>query len=115
MRVAITGSSGLIGSALRHSLGADGHEVVRVVRHEGGADAVRWDIDRGEIDAAALDGVDAVVHLAGEGIGDKRWSAAQKQKVLESRRQGTTLLANALAGLASPPAVLVSGSAIGYY
>jgi uncharacterized protein (TIGR01777 family) len=85
------------------------------MRHEGGPGTVRWDIDRGEIDASGLEGVDAVVHLAGEGIGDKRWSAAQKQKVLESRRQGTTLLTNALAGLATPPAALISGSAVGFY
>lgn len=115
MRIAITGASGLIGTALRQSLEGDQHEVIRVVRHDGGPGVVRWDIPRREIDAAGLEGLDAVVHLAGEGIGDKRWTDEQKRKVLESRREGTTLLAEALAGLSTPPPVLLSGSAIGFY
>lgn len=115
MRVAITGSSGLIGTALSRSLEADGHEVVRVVRREGGARTVRWDPDAGEIDAAGLEGLDAVVHLAGAGIGDHRWTDDHKRTVLESRQKGTSLLATSLAGLSSPPGVLVSGSAVGFY
>jgi hypothetical protein len=116
MEIAITGASGLIGTALAPVLRAAGHTVRPVVR--GTSDepgAVRWDPAAGTIDAGALEGVDAVVHLAGAGIGDKRWSPARKREILESRTRGTDLLARTLAGLASPPAVLVSGSAIGYY
>ncbi|HEX2849549.1 MAG TPA: TIGR01777 family oxidoreductase [Acidimicrobiales bacterium] len=116
MRVAITGSSGLIGSALVTSLENDGHTVVRVVRRApSGAHEARWDPDGGTIDAAALEGLDAVVHLAGEGIGEKRWTPAQKQRIRDSRVLGTTLLAETLAGLSQKPQVLVSGSAIGWY
>lgn len=115
MRVAITGSSGLIGTALRRSLESDGHEVVRVVRSEAGPGTVRWDIDAGHIDADGLEGIDGVVHLAGEGIGEKRWSDEQKQRILESRTKGTGLLVGALASLDAKPSVLVSGSAVGFY
>ena len=115
MRVAITGSSGLIGTALRRSLNADGHEAIPVIRRKGGPATITWNIERGEIDAAALEGLDAVVHLAGEGIGDKRWTREQKQRILTSRTEGTSLLASALASLTSPPPVLVSGSAVGFY
>jgi uncharacterized protein (TIGR01777 family) len=116
MRVAITGSTGLIGSALSRSLEADGHQVVRVVRSgETGPDRVRWDIEHGEIDTGGLEGLDGVVHLAGEGIGDKRWTDEQKQRILESRTKGTGLLADALASLTAQPPVLVSGAAIGVY
>ena len=116
MEIAITGASGLIGTALAPVLQAAGHTVRPVVR--GTSDdpgAVRWDPAAGTIDAGALEGVDAVVHLAGAGIGDRRWSPARKREILESRTRGTDLVARTLAGLASPPAVLVSGSAIGYY
>lgn len=115
MRIAITGSSGLIGTALVRSLEADGHTVVRVVRSGGGEGTVRWDIDGGEIDASGLEGLDGVVHLAGEGIAEKRWTDDQKRKILESRTKGTSLLAGALATLTTKPPVLVSGSAIGIY
>lgn len=115
MRIAITGASGLIGSALRRSLEADGHDVVPVVRSGGGPGTVRWDIDAGEIDTTGLEGMDGVVHLAGEGIGDKRWTDAQKQRIRDSRTKGTTLLVDALRSLAAKPGVLVSGSAIGFY
>ena len=114
MKVAVTGSSGLIGTALAESLRADGHEVFPVVR-SGPKYGVRWDIERGEIDSAALEGVDAVVHLAGEGIAEKRWTDEQRRRILESRSKGTALLAGALAGLDATPAVLLSGSAIGWY
>lgn len=109
MRVAVTGSSGFIGRALLASLRGDGHEVVPVTRPG------VWDVDAGTIDTAALEGVDAVVHLAGEGIGNRRWNAEHKRKVKESRSKGTALLAGALAGLDRPPSVLVSGSAVGFY
>lgn len=115
MRIAVTGSSGLIGSALCSSLEGDGHEVVRVVRSGGGTGTVRWDIDAGSIDAAGLEGLDGVVHLAGEGIASGRFTDEHKRQVLESRSKGTSLLARALAGLDTPPPVLLSGSAIGYY
>lgn len=115
MRIAITGSSGLIGSALVRSLEADGHTAVRVVRAGGGPGMVRWDIDAGEIDAAGLEGLDGVVHLAGEGIAAKRWTDEQKTKIRESRTKGTALLAGALAGLSAKPHVLVSGSGIDIY
>ncbi|MEV6678075.1 TIGR01777 family oxidoreductase [Streptomyces erythrochromogenes] len=116
MRIAVTGSTGLIGSALVRSLRADGHEVVRFVRREpAGADEARWDPQRGHVDPAGLAGCGAVVHLAGAGIGDHRWTAAYKRKIRDSRVLGTAALATALAGLDEPPAVLVSGSAVGYY
>jgi uncharacterized protein len=120
MRIAITGSSGLIGGALARSLEGDGHEVVRVARATGAPPvsaqgAVTWDIEGGEIDTAGLEGLDGVVHLAGEGIGEKRWTDEQKRKILESRTKGTNLLATALASLDAKPAVLVSGAAVGVY
>ena len=119
MRVAVTGSSGLIGSALRRSLTADGHDVVRVVRPGRGAGAggptVEWDLDRRTIDAAGLEGVDAVVHLAGEPIGAKRLNGEQKRRIRDIRVVGTTLLAEALAGLDAKPSVLVSASGVNYY
>lgn len=113
MDVAITGSSGLIGSALADALHRRGDRVVPVVR--GKTRGLRWDPLAGTIDAAGFEGLDAVVHLAGAGIGDKRWTPEQKATILESRTKGTRLLAETLAGLQQPPAVLVSGSAIGYY
>ncbi|HUQ63665.1 MAG TPA: TIGR01777 family oxidoreductase [Acidimicrobiales bacterium] len=101
MRVAISGSHGLIGSALIEALEAEGDEVTRLAR--------------GVADPAVLEGHDAVVHLAGAGIGDHRWTDSYKRLVLESRVKGTTALAKALAGLERKPGVLVSGSAVGYY
>lgn len=116
MEIAVTGSNGLIGTALIAALEADGHAVRRLVR--GGASGpgrVAWDPAAGTIDAAALEGVDAVVHLAGEGIGEKKWSPEQKRRILESRTSGTELIARTIAGLSTRPAVLVSASAIGWY
>jgi len=113
MDIAITGSSGLIGTALVSHLELLGHTPIPITRS--GSNGIHWDPARGEIDAASLEGVDAVVHLAGEGIAEKRWTDAQKAKILDSRVDGTTLLARTLASLTRPPAVLLSGSAIGYY
>lgn len=113
MDIAITGSSGLIGTALATALTAAGHNPVPVVRS--GTDGIGWDPATGRIDAAGFEGIDAVVHLAGEGIGDRRWNDEVKQSILDSRVDGTTLLAQTLAGLQNPPEVLLSGSAIGYY
>jgi len=117
MDIAITGSTGLIGEALRASLLADGHRVVRVVRRAAsGPDEISWDPTAGRLDPADLAGLDAVVHLAGEGIAEKRWTDAQKQRILSSRTEGTGLVARVMAGCgADGPRVLVSGSAIGWY
>lgn len=116
MDVAITGASGLIGTALVEALRAAGHRPVRLVRRPaGGADEIAWDPSAGTIDAASLEGIGAVVHLAGAGIGDKRWSDERKEEIRASRVDGTHLLATTLAGLNAPPAVLLSGSAVGYY
>ncbi|MEU6383081.1 TIGR01777 family oxidoreductase [Streptomyces bauhiniae] len=115
-RIAVTGASGLIGSALVRSLTADGHQVVRLVRREPqGPDEVRWDPQESYVDAAGLAGVDAVVNLAGAGIGDKRWTPEYKRVIRDSRVFGTTALAEAVASLPEPPRVFVGGSAIGYY
>ncbi|MGH9097557.1 MAG: TIGR01777 family oxidoreductase [Acidimicrobiales bacterium] len=117
MRVAISGSSGLIGTALARSLRADGHQVVRMLRGGTGTDesTLHWDPARGELNPTGLEGVDAVVNLAGAGILDKRWTDARKQELLDSRVMSTSLLANTLASMGSPPPVLLSGSAIGVY
>ena len=121
MKVIVTGSTGLVGRALVRSLLAEGHEVARLVRGDSqqfkapGTAAVRWDPARGEIDAQALEGHDAAVHLAGEPIAEGRWDEAKKRRVLESRAKGTRVLAEALAGLNAKPRVLVSASATGFY
>ncbi|PBC72087.1 hypothetical protein BX265_6703 [Streptomyces sp. TLI_235] len=122
MRIAVTGSTGLIGSALVRSLLADGHEVVRLVRHRSrvgwqpdGTVGVGWNPHLLQIDAAGLEGVDAVVHLAGAGVGDRRWTRAYKEEIRNSRVLGTETVAGALAKLRRPPKVLVSASAVGFY
>lgn len=117
MRVVVSGSTGLVGSALAPELAAAGHEVVRLVRRSPspGEKAVRWDPDRGEIDAAGLDGADAVVHLAGASIGAARWTPAGKALLRDSRVNGTRLLCGTLGALPRPPKVLVSASALGFY
>ncbi len=115
MDVAVTGASGLIGTALVAALEGAGHRPLRVVRGTPGGDAIGWDPAAGTIDAAGLEGVDGVVHLAGAGIGDHRWTDDYKRAIRESRQQGTALLARTLAGLQRPPGVLVSQSGINYY
>ncbi|MEU7556453.1 TIGR01777 family oxidoreductase [Streptomyces sp. NPDC044571] len=116
MRIALTGASGLIGQALARSLRADGHDVVRFVRRPPTApDEAAWDPRRGYVDPAALDGCAAVVHLAGAGVGDRRWTDAYKKEIRDSRVDGTRAIARAIAAQDRPPAVFVSGSAIGYY
>ncbi len=115
MNVLVSGAGGLIGSALVTSLESDGHTVRRLVRGRAEGDDVSWDPSGGAIDVDALPGTDAVVHLAGESIAERRWSDAQKARIRDSRIRGTSLLAEALAKLPTPPQVLVSGSAIGYY
>jgi uncharacterized protein len=114
--VAVTGSHGFVGSALLPALTSEGHRPVRVVRSRAaGDDELSWDPEAGTIDAAGLEGIGGVVHLAGAGIGDKRWTDTRKRLILESRTKGTSLLARTLAGLQHPPSTLVSASAIGYY
>ncbi|MET9857547.1 TIGR01777 family oxidoreductase [Streptomyces sp. NPDC006450] len=116
MRIAVTGATGLIGSALGRSLKADGHDVVRFVRREpAGPGEARWDPARGYVDPAGLAGCEAVVHLAGAGVGDHRWTAAYKRRIRDSRVKGTAAIASAVAAMDEPPATLVCGSAIGYY
>ena len=117
MDIAITGSTGLIGTALCSRLAGDGHTVIPVVRRAVAPSevALQWDPATGSIDAGGFEGLDAVVHLAGAGIGDKRWTVERKREILESRTKSTALLATTLAGLDRPPAVLISGSAIGFY
>jgi len=116
VKVLVTGSHGLIGTALTARLAADGHQVTTLVRSgHPGPNQAAWDPAAGTIDAAKLEGLDAVVHLGGVGIGDHRWTDDHKRAVLTSRVQGTALLARTLAGLDSPPEVLASGSAVGFY
>ncbi|MEU9781660.1 TIGR01777 family oxidoreductase [Streptomyces phaeochromogenes] len=115
-RIAVAGASGLIGSALVRSLTADGHEVVRLVRRAPRAkDEVEWDPDRQYVDAAGLVGCDAVVNLAGAGIGDHRWTDEYKRRIRDSRLLGTAALAEAVASLDRPPQVFLNGSAMGVY
>ena len=113
--VAITGASGMIGAALARALAAGGLRVLRIGRRPGAGSDLLWDPAAGRIDAASLEGVDAVVHLAGESIASGRWTRERKLRIRESRTQGTTLLARALAALDRKPQVLVSVSAVGIY
>jgi len=113
-RIAITGASGLIGSALVAQLKSDGHQVQKIVRRPARTvDEVSWNPINGEIDLQALEGVDAVFHLAGAGVGDKRWTASYRSEILNSRLLGTTTIATACEQL--QPDVFISASAIGYY
>ncbi|KYH44002.1 TIGR01777 family oxidoreductase [Branchiibius sp. NY16-3462-2] len=114
-RVAVTGSSGLIGSALSHALTERGDEVIRLVRRPAGKpDEVTWDPGAGQVDSSALQGVSAVVNLAGAGIGDKRWTPEYKQVIRSSRVDSTATIATAVAALEGPVRLL-SGSASGFY
>ena len=113
-RIAVTGASGLIGSALVGYLKSEGHTVQRLVRRATVApDEIRWDPKTGFVDIEALRGVDAVIHLAGVGVGDKRWTKRYKSEILNSRLLGTTAIANAVAEV--KPLVFISASAIGWY
>jgi len=124
VKVAVTGSSGLIGTALVASLRADGHDVIRLVRRPPrAAGELRWDpraadaglLSSGSPGPAALDGLGACVHLAGAGVADRRWTARYKTEIRASRILGTRALAGALAKLSPPPATLIAASAIGWY
>jgi uncharacterized protein (TIGR01777 family) len=115
--VLVSGSRGLIGTALVSELAASGHRPVRLIRSKASADedSVGWDPDAGRIDARGIEGIDGVVHLAGHLIGRPWWTAGHKARVLDSRVRGTRLLAETVAGLTNPPRVFVSASAVGYY
>lgn len=115
MRVAMAGSTGLIGSHLAERLRSRGDEVVSLVRPVTDADGIGWDPAAGHVDAAALEGFDAVVNLAGRSIGAHRWNDEEKLVVWESRVNTTRLLAEAIASLDRRPSVLVNASAVGYY
>jgi uncharacterized protein len=115
MKVLVSGASGLIGTALGNALAGEGHEVRRLVRSDPSAPAeFRWDPNAGQLDPAALDGVDAIVHLSGETVAG-RWTAAKKARIRDSRVKSTSLLSEAVAGLERKPSVLVCASAIGFY
>jgi uncharacterized protein len=117
MKILVSGSHGLIGSALIKSLTSDGHEIVRLVRRARalGSPEVEWHPSKGFIDAEHIEGLDAVVHLAGESIASGRWTDEKKRAIRESRVAGTSLLSKTLAQLSRPPASFVCASAIGYY
>ncbi|MET9731571.1 TIGR01777 family oxidoreductase [Streptomyces sp. NPDC006458] len=115
-RIVVAGASGLIGRALVESLTADGHEVVRLVRRQpSAADEARWDPRGGHVDASALSGCDAVVNLAGAGVGNRPWTKGYREEIRASRVLGTRTLARAVAALERRPRVFVGGSAIGWY
>lgn len=116
MKVLVTGSTGLIGTALCMSLRQDGAEVHRLVRRSPEEpDEIFWDPAAGELAPGAVEGYDAVIHLAGAGIGDRRWSEARRKTILDSRVESTELLAERLAQAEDKPGVFISGSAIGFY
>ena len=118
MNILVTGSTGLVGTALIPVLTGAGHEVVRLVRSKSrnpSKELIGWDPVANYIDAAGLEGLDAIVHLAGEPIAAGRWNAARKARIRDSRVQGTRLLCDALAHLSRPPATLICASAIGFY
>ena len=117
MRILVTGSSGLVGTALLSHLHAEGHDVLRLVRGDSpvAPTEIRWDPARAAIDEEGLEGLDEVVHLAGEGLAEGRWTRARKDRIWRSRVEGTRLLAEALARRRAKPRALVSASATGYY
>jgi uncharacterized protein (TIGR01777 family) len=117
LRIAVTGASGLIGQRLISFLSSEGHRVQPLVRRDPapGSHEIRWDPQNRQIDAKALSGADAVIHLAGENIAAGRWTAARKEKIRRSRVEGTRFLCEALTQLSSPPRVLLAASAVGYY
>ena len=117
MKVLVSGSNGLVGSALIARLTKDGHQIVRLVRAQAdpGVPVVLWIPGKGVLDAAALEGFDAIVHLAGESIASGRWTMEKKARIRDSRVRRTELLAGTIARLSRPPAVLLCASAIGFY
>lgn len=115
MKIIITGSHGLVGSALIPVLKKDGHQVTRLVRSGGGPDTILWDPLMGRLPAKQLAGFDAVIHLAGESIASGRWTEKKKAALFQSRVRGTELLSETMSRLARPPKVFLSASAVGFY
>ena len=115
MKIFISGASGLIGKRLVEQLQQNGHDVVRLVRRAASTGEIMWDPKAGVLSASALEGADAVIHLSGAGIGDKRWTSSYKREILESRTITTSLIANTIAKMNRKPSVFLSGSAIGIY
>ena len=115
MRVVVSGASGLVGSSLTAALRARGEDVTALVRRAPLTGEARWDPAEGSIDASALEGADAVVHLAGAGIGDKRWTAQRRREIVSSRVESTSLLVRAMTASGRPPKTMVSASAVGFY
>ncbi len=115
MKIGVSGASGLVGEALAVRLKERGDEVIRLVRRSARRGEIFWNPAEGEIDAEAVGKLDAVVHLAGENIAHGRWTAAKKQRIVESRVQGTRLIAETLAAVSPAPPMLLSASAIGFY
>ncbi len=115
MKVVIAGASGLVGSVLVKKLNAEGVEVARLVRKTAGSGEIEWQPDRGTIDASALEGCDAIINLAGDGIANGRWTEEKKRRILDSRVNGTRLLSETMANLSRKPATFINASAIGFY
>jgi uncharacterized protein (TIGR01777 family) len=115
MKIFISGASGLIGKRLVEQLQQNGHDVVRLVRRAASTGEIMWDPKAGVLSASALEGADAVIHLSGAGIGDKRWTSSYKREILESRTITTNLIATTIANMNRKPSVFLSGSAIGIY
>jgi hypothetical protein len=115
MKIFISGASGLIGKRLVEQLQQHGHDVVRLVRRAASTGEIMWDPKAGVLSASALEGADAVIHLSGAGIGDKRWTSSYKREILESRTITTNLIATTIANMNRKPSVFLSGSAIGIY
>jgi uncharacterized protein (TIGR01777 family) len=115
MKIFISGASGLIGKRLVEQLQQNGHDVVRLVRRAASTGEIMWDPKAGVLSASALEGADAVIHLSGAGIGDKRWTSSYKREILESRTTTTNLIATTIANMNRKPSVFLSGSAIGIY
>ncbi|MFL5321355.1 MAG: TIGR01777 family oxidoreductase [Myxococcaceae bacterium] len=115
LRIAITGASGLVGSALVPYLTTAGHTVLPLVRRSAGKDEIAWDPIRGDVEVSKLEGVDAIIHLAGANVGDGRWTESRKSEIRSSRELGTRTLSKAIAALSRKPSAFISSSAIGYY
>jgi uncharacterized protein len=115
MKILIAGASGLVGSALVPKLKTEGAEVTRLVRSAAKVGEIEWHPDRGSIDAPALEGFDAVINLAGDGIANGRWTEEKKRRILDSRVNGTRLLSETMANLSRKPATFINASAVGFY